>query len=62
MIAALKSTLCSGKKSLKSVDKLLIQWKTRDDFEKEGISNVKNSWDDDIEKTLEIAKAKWLND
>lgn len=62
IIAALKSTLCSGKKSLKSVDKLLIQWKTRDDFEKEGISNVKNSWDDDIEKTLEIAKAKWLND
>lgn len=62
IIAALNEALSKGKRSLKSVDKILIQWKARDDIEKEGISNVKNSWDDDIEKTIEIAKAKWIND
>ena len=55
-------TLSKGKKTLKSVDKLLVQWKVRDDMEKEGISTVKESWDDDIEKTIEIAKAKWIDD
>lgn len=62
IIAALNEALSKGKRSIKSVDKILIQWKARDDIEKEGISNVKNSWDDDIEKTIEIAKAKWIND
>ena len=62
IIAALNEALSKGKRSLKSVDKILIQWKARDDIEKEGITNVKNSWDDDIEKTIEIAKAKWIDD
>ena len=62
IINALNETLRKGKKTLKSVDKLLVQWKTRDDIEKEGISNVKEVWDDDIEKAMEIAKTKWIND
>lgn len=62
IINALHETLRKGKKTLKSVDKLLVQWKTRDDIEKEGISNVKEVWDDDIEKAMEIAKTKWIND
>lgn len=62
IISALKESLSKGKKSLKSVDKLLVQWKTRDDIEKEGVSNVKEVWDNDIEKTMEIAKAKWIDD
>lgn len=62
IINALQEALNKGKKSLKSVDKILVQWKTRDDMEKEGISNVKEVWDNDIEKTLEIAKAKWIDD
>ncbi len=62
IIEALQQTLSKGKKTLKSVDKLLVQWKVRDDMEKEGISTVKESWDDDIEKTIEIAKAKWIDD
>ena len=31
-------------------------------MEKEGMSTVKESYDDDIEKTIEIAKAKWIDD
>ncbi|MCR5332617.1 MAG: DnaD domain protein [Bacilli bacterium] len=62
IIAALNECLSKGKKTLKSVDRLLVQWKARDDMEKEGISLVKETWDDDIEKTLEIARAKWIDD
>ncbi len=62
IIEALHQTLSKGKKTLKSVDKLLVQWKIRDDMEKEGMSTVKESYDDDIEKTIEIAKAKWIDD
>ncbi|MCQ2793320.1 MAG: DnaD domain protein [Bacilli bacterium] len=61
IIAAFNEAISKGKKSLKSVDKILVQWKVRDDIEKEGISNVKEVWDDDIEKTIEIAKAKWID-
>lgn len=62
IINALKETLNKGKKTLKSVDKLLVQWKMRDDIEKEGMSNVKEVWDDDINKVMEIAKTKWIDD
>ena len=62
IIQALKECLSKGKKTLKSVDKLLVQWKTRDDMDKEGMSLVKEVWDDDIEKAMEIAKAKWIDD
>lgn len=59
---AFHQALSKGKKTLKSVDKILVQWKIRDDMEKVGLSNVKETWDDDIEKTMEIAKAKWIDD
>lgn len=62
IIQALNECLSKGKKTLKSVDRLLVQWKARDDMEKEGISSVKETWDDDIEKKLAIAKAKWIDD
>ena len=62
IIQALRECLSKGKKTLKSVDKLLVQWKTRDDMDKEGMSLVKEVWDDDIEKAMEIAKAKWIDD
>ena len=62
IIHALRECLAKGNKSLKSVDKLLVQWKTRDDMDKEGISVVKEVWDNDIEKAMEIAKAKWIDD
>lgn len=62
IIEAFHQALAKGKKTLRSVDKILVQWKVRDDMEKVGLSNVKETWDDDIEKTMEIAKAKWIDD
>lgn len=62
IIAALNEAISKGKKTLKSIDKILVQYKIRDDMEKEGLSVVKETWDNDIEKTMEIAKAKWIDD
>lgn len=60
IVNALKETLSKGKKSLRSVDKTLLQWQTRDDIEKEGVSAVNDKWTKNIEKTIKIAQTKWI--
>ena len=62
IIEALRLALSRGKKTLKSVDKILLQWQARDDIEKSGGTAVKDDWDQDIEKTMQIIKTKWLDD
>ena len=62
IINALKECLSKGKKSLKSVDKILLQWQARDDIEAAGFTAVNKDWHKDIERTMEIAKAKWIDD
>ncbi len=62
IIDALKECLSKGKKTFKSIDKVLLQWQTRDDIEKAGVSATSDKWDKNIEKTLKIAKAKWIDD
>lgn len=62
IIDAMHECLSKGKKTFKSIDKLLLQWQTRDDMEKAGISGASNNWDKNIEETLKIAKTKWIDD
>jgi len=62
IINALKESLSKGKKSLKNVDKILLQWSARDDIEKVGTTSISKDWDKDLAKTMEIAKAKWIDD
>lgn len=62
IINALREALSKGKKSLRSVDKILLQWQARDDIEATGITAVSKDWNKDIERTMEIAKAKWIDD
>ena len=62
IIEALRTALSKGKKTLKSVDKILLQWQARDDIEKSGNTTIRDDWDQDIEKTMEIIKTKWLDD
>lgn len=61
IINALKETLSKGKKSLRSVDKVLLSWTARDDIEKEGVSPVSEEWRKNLEETIKIAKTPWLN-
>ena len=62
IIDAMKECLSRGKKTFKSIDKLLLQWQARDDIEKTGVSATSDKWDKNIEETLKIAKAKWIDD
>ena len=62
IIDAMRDCLSRGKKTFKSIDKLLLQWQTRDDIEKTGVSAASDKWDKNIEETLKIAKAKWIDD
>ena len=62
IIDAMRECLSKGKKTFKSIDKLLLQWQTRDDIEKTGVGGASNKWDKNIEETLKIAKTKWIDD
>jgi DNA replication protein len=62
IIDAMKECLSKGKRTFKSIDKLLLQWQARDDIEKTGVSATSDKWDKNIEETLKIAKAKWIDD
>ena len=62
IIGAMRECLSRGKKTLKSIDELLVKWRKRDDIEKTGVSSVNDKWDKNIEETLKIAKAKWIDD
>ena len=61
IINALKEALSKGKKSLRSVDKILLSWETREDIEKEGVSSLSESWKNNIEETYRIAKTPWVD-
>lgn len=61
IIGALKEALSKGKKTLRSVDKILLSWAAREDIEKEGHSPLNESWTKNIEETIRIAKTPWLS-
>ena len=62
IINALKETLSQGKKSLKSVDKVLLSWAKREDLESEGKTPLDDEWNKNLEETIRIAKTPWLDD
>lgn len=62
IIDALKECLSKGKKSLRSVDKVLLSWSEREDIEKEGYTPRNEAWDKNLEETIRIAKTPWLDD
>ena len=62
IIDAMRECLSKGKKTFKSIEELLLKWQARDDIEKTGVSATSDKWDKNIEETLKIAKAKWIDD
>ena len=62
IINALKEALAQGKKTLRSVDKILLSWAKREELETEGKTTIKNNWNEDLEETIRIAKTPWLDD
>ena len=62
IINALKEALAQGKKSIRSVDKVLLSWAKREELEAEGKTTITNNWNEDLEETIRIAKTPWLDD
>ena len=60
IIDALKDALKNGKKSLRSVDKILLSWSQRDDLINEGRTPLSTDWDKNLEETIRIAKTPWI--
>lgn len=59
---ALDDAYAAGKRKLQAVDRMLRSNQARKDISKEGYTGVSENWNKDIEKTIEIAKTKWLDD
>ena len=62
ILDALKDAVSKKKKSLRSVDKILLNWASRDDKEKEGHSALSETWNKNIEETIRIAQTPWIDD
>lgn len=62
IINALKEALNQGKKSLRSVDKILLSWAKREELESEGKTAIEDDWTKNLEETIRIAKTPWLDD
>lgn len=62
IIEALKEAIAKGKKSLRSVDKILLQWSIRDDLEEEGHTTITKDWTKNLAETIRIAKTPWMGD
>ena len=62
IINALKEALSKGKKSLRSVDKILLSWEQREDIETDGVTTRSEEWDRNLAETIRIAKTPWLDD
>ena len=62
IINALKEALSQGKKSLRSVDKILLSWAKREEVESEGKTTIDDEWNKNLEETIRIAKTPWLDE
>ena len=62
IINALKEALSKGKKTLRSVDKILLSWSKREELESEGKTVITDDWSKNLEETIRIAKTPWLDD
>lgn len=58
---ALKEAITKEGKTLREVEKVLLQWTARDDIEKDGSSPITDNWQKNLEETIRIAKTPWLD-
>lgn len=56
---ALLDALRQNKRTVKSVNKILVNRRKQDDLQKEGASGVSDRWDKNIDETVAAAKALW---
>lgn len=61
ILEALKEAISKNKKSLRSVDKILLSWSCREDVEKEGHTLMDENYRKNIDELIKIAKTPWVD-
>ena len=56
---ALLDTLTTRKKTIKAVDRALVNRRKQSDIELEGASGVSDHWDKSVQETVEAARSLW---
>ena len=49
-------------KTIRYIDKILLEWKRREELSKNGVSPLSEKWRKNLEETMEIAKINWMED
>ena len=49
-------------RTIRYIDKVLLEWKRREELAKNGISPLSEKWRKNLEETMEIAKINWMED
>ena len=61
IVDACKEAISKNKKTINSIDKILISWQSRNDIETDGITTLSRDWHKSLEETIKIAKTPWLD-
>ncbi len=59
---ALNVATLAKAKTIRYIDKVLLEWKRREEINKNGISPLSEKWGKNLEETMEIAKINWMED
>lgn len=49
-------------KTVRYIDKILLEWKRREELSKNGVSPLSEKWRKNLQETMEIAKINWMED
>lgn len=59
---ALNIATIAKAKTIRYIDKILLEWKRKEEYHKHGRSIRSDKWGKNIEEALEIAKINWIED
>lgn len=59
---ALNIATIAKAKSIRYIDKILLEWQRKEEYHKHGKSMMSDKWGRNLEETLEIAKINWIED
>ena len=59
---ALNIATIAKAKSIRYIDKILLEWQRKEEYHKHGKSTMSDKWGRNLEETLEIAKINWIED
>ena len=59
---ALNLATIAKAKSIRYIDKILLDWQRKEEYHKHGRTAMSDKWGKNLEETLEIARINWIED